>query len=110
MKIIKIMTEFLHSPIWYCDEDGIEFNNRQKCYELFYNDIELNDASKKLEDLYSSFYHFDRDEPCFFDKNAEKENKEYILSLLKIIKERLNHLNNGKFILQDYCSEYYSKL
>lgn len=85
--------------IWYCDEDGIEFNNKQKCYDDFYNDINLNDTSKKLEDLYSSFYHFDRDEPCFFRKNAEKENKEYILSLLKIIKERLNQLNNCKFII-----------
>lgn len=96
--------------IWYCDEDGIEFNNKQKCYDDFYNDINLNDTSKKLEDLYSSFYHFDRDETCFFYKNVEKENKEYILSLLKIIKERLNQLNNCKFIIQDYCSEYYYKL
>ncbi len=110
MYIIKIMTEFLHSPIWYCDEKGIEFYNEQECYKDFYNDVVLNETSKKLEDLYTSFYHFDREEPCFFDEKTEKDNKEYILSLLKIIKDRLNTLNNGKFIIQDYCSEYYSKL
>ncbi len=110
MYIIKIMTEFLHSPVWYCDEKGIEFYNKQKCFDAFYKDNELNEASKKLENLFTSFYHFDREEPCFFDRKAEKEKKEYILSLLKIIKERLNYLNNGEFIIQDYCSEYYSEL
>ena len=104
------MTEFMHSPVWYCDENGIEFYNKKKCFETFYNDNELNEASKKFEELYTSFYYFDREEPCYFDKEAEKENKEYILSLLKIIKERLTALNNGEFTVLDYCSEYYSKL
>ena len=110
MYIIKIMTEFMHSPVWYCDENGIEFYNKKNCFETFYKDTELNEASHKFEELYTSFYHFDREEPCYFDKEAEKENKEYILLLLKIIKERLNALNNGEFTILDYWTEYYSSL
>lgn len=37
MKKIKIMNEFLHSPLWYCDEDGIEWGN-EKEFLVFIND------------------------------------------------------------------------
>lgn len=30
MYIIKIMFEFLHSPLWFCNEKGIEYYHKKK--------------------------------------------------------------------------------
>ncbi len=111
MYIIKIMTDFLHSPIWYCSERSVEFFNKKDDFSDFYKDKELNEAAEKLGDLNDSFYHFDtNDQACFFDKEAEKANKELILQLLSTIKSRINALNKGRFIIEDYCTEYYENL
>ena len=112
MYIIKIMTDFFHDGVvWYCDEDGIEFMNKKDVFKDFYEDKELNEASIKIADLNDSFYYFDtNDQPCFFDKEDEKAHKELILQLLSIVKNRINILNKGRFIIKDYCTEYYENL
>ena len=111
MYIIKIMTDFLHSPIWYCDRRGYEFAEEIEEFNDFLKDKKLNEAAEKLEDLNDSFYHFDtNDQACFFDKEAEKENKDLILQLLSTIKSRINALNKGRFIIEDHCTEYYESL
>ena len=58
MKKIKIMNEFLHSPLWYCDEDGIEWDN-EKEFLVFINDKELQNISKNIETLFNGYYEFD---------------------------------------------------
>jgi hypothetical protein len=111
MYIIKIMTDFLHSPIWYCDRRGFEFAEEIEEFNDFYKDKELNKAAEKLGDLNDSFYHFNtNNQGCYYDKEAEKANKELILQLLSTIKSRINVLNKGRFIIEDYCTEYYENL
>ena len=111
MYIIKIMTEIWHSPVWYCDEDGAEFDEELEIFKEFYKDKELNEAAEKFGYLNDTFYLFEtNDQPCFFDKEAEKANKELILQLLSTIKSRINALNKGRFIIEDYCTEYYENL
>ena len=46
----------------------------------------------------------------FFDKEDEKAHKDLILQLLSIVKNRINTLNKGRFIIEDYCTEYYENL
>ena len=111
MYIIKIMTEIWHSPVWYCDEDGIVFMNKKDVFKDFYEDKELNEAAEKLGDLNDSFYYLEtNDQACFFDKEEEKANKDLILQLLSTIKSRINALNKGRFIIEDHCTEYYESL
>ena len=112
MYIIKIMTDFFHDGVvWYCDEDGIVFMNKKDIFKDFYEDKDLNEASIKLGDLIDSFCYFDtNDQGCYYDKEAEKANKELILQLLSTIKRRINVLNKGRFIIEDYCTEYYENL
>ncbi len=112
MYIIKIMKEFLHDGVvWYCDEEGTEFYGKPEIFRDFYEDKELNEASVKISDLNDTFYLFDtNDQGCYYDKETEKANKELILQLLSIVKNRINILNKGRFIIKDYCTEYYENL
>lgn len=101
MKKIKIMNEFLHSPLWYCDEDGIEWDN-EKEFLVFINDKELKNISKNIETLFNGYYEFDsHDQPCWFNKEKEKNDKLKMLSLLKELNKRLNELNDGSFDIED---------
>ncbi len=111
MYIIKIMFEFIHSPLWFCNEDGIEYYHKKEIYKKFYDDKELNETADKLEKIYMSFFYLDRgDSACFFDEEAEKANKDLILELLNKLNERLNDLNDGKFQIIDYETEKIKKL
>ncbi len=99
------------------DEDGFNcINPKSSKIEIYYNDriypkqrikftipheighIVLNHNIKKGE------YAFDQ------NKEAEKANKDLILQLLSTIKSRINVLNKGRFIIEDYCTEYYENL
>ena len=95
------MNEFLNSPLWYCDEDGIEWDN-EKEFLVFINDKELQNISKNIETLFNGYYEFDsHDQPCWFNKEKEKNDKLKMLSLLKELNKRLNELNDGSFDIED---------
>lgn len=71
MYTVKIMNEFIHSPFWIYDEDGITDEP-----EYIANDVELQDLCKRVEDMSSSYYEFDsHDEPCWFNHEKEKAEK-----------------------------------
>lgn len=107
---IKIMNEFLHSPIWYCDEDGIDWEN-EEVFAIFLNDKELNEIAEEIENMYQGYYEFDsHDLPCWFNKEKQKLDKEKMLNLLKRLKERLYELNDGTFEIIDLETEETKKL
>ena len=51
MFTVKIMNEFIHSPLWIYDEDGIIDEP-----EFIANDAKLQDLCSKVENMFSSYY------------------------------------------------------
>lgn len=101
MKKIKIMNEFLHSPLWYCDDDGIELYNKE-AFDIFVNDKKLQSISNDIEVLFNSYYKFDsHNQACWFNNEQEKLDKQKMLDLLNKLNKRLNELNDGTFEVED---------
>lgn len=106
MKKIKIMNEFLHSPIWCYEDDDI-------CTEfpLLTEDAALQKLSKRIEDLYSDYYEFNsHDLPCWFNYEKEKADKDLMLGLISALIFHLNEINDGSFMIEDTETERLKKL
>lgn len=97
MIVIKIMNEFLHSPIWTYEDDFITDD-----YPIISDDTHLQELSKRIEELFSSYYEFDsHDQPCWFNHEREKADKELMLDLISKLVSRLNEINDGSFEIED---------
>ena len=97
MIVIKIMNEFLHSPIWTYEDDFITDD-----YPIISDDTQLQELSKQIEELFSSYYEFDsHDQPCWLNHEKEKADKELMLELISKLVARLNEINDGSFIIED---------
>ena len=103
---IKIMTEFLHSPIWTY-EDGIVTED----LTLVSEDKKLQALSEKIEAMFSSYYEFDsHDQACWFNSEQEKADKEIMLDLITQLISRLNEINDGSFVIEDLETERLKQL
>ena len=101
MITIKIMLDFLHSPIW-AYEDGIVGDEP----EVIENDAALQRWCNQAMEMYSSYYEFDsHDTPCWFNSEKEKTEKETMLSLINKIVHRLSEINDGSFTVEDCVTE-----
>jgi hypothetical protein len=95
---IKIMNEFLHSPIWTYGEDGIITDD----LSIIENDDILQKLSQEAIDMYSGYYEFDsHDVPCWFNSEKEKAEKEEMLGIIGKIVSRLNEINDGSYVVED---------
>jgi hypothetical protein len=55
------------------------------------------------EELYSSYYDFDDDEQsCTFAEDRFRKDKAKMLGIITEIKRRLEEINDGSFIIEDY--------
>lgn len=110
MKKIKIMNEFLHGPVWYCDDEGFEWDNKDE-FLPFINDKELNDVADKINEMYSGYFEFDsHGVACWFNKEQQRKDASKMLVLLKRLKARIDELNDGTFLVEDHCIEFYEDL
>lgn len=101
MVVIKIMNEFLHSPIWTYEDDFITDD-----FPILTNDETLQGLTKQIEELYSSYYEFDsHDQACWFNHEKEKADKNIMLDLITRLIARLNELNDGSYVLEDMETE-----
>ena len=101
MITIKIMNEFLHSPIWTYD-DGIVSDD----LAIIENDTQLQKWCEQAADMFADYYEFDsHDMPCWFNKEKEKEEKEIMLELITKIVSRLEEINDGSFVIEDIETE-----
>ena len=101
MIVIKIMNEFLHSPIWTY-EDGFITDD----YPIITEDIALQEISKQIENLYSSYYEFDsHEQACWFNQEKEKSDKDHMLELISKLYARLNEINDGSYLVEDLETE-----
>ena len=106
MFTVKIMNEFIHSPLWIYDEDGIIDEPK-----FIANDAKLQNLCNRAEDMFSSYYEFDsHDKPCWFNYEKERAEKNIMIELISCIKERLSEINDGSFVVEDEETERLKKL
>ena len=97
MIVIKIMNEFLHSPLWTYEDDFITDD-----YPIITDDTILQDISRQIEERYSSYYEFDsHEQACWFNQDKEKADKELMLGLISKLVSRLNEINDGSYVVED---------
>ena len=107
METIRICNEFLHSPIWTYDEDGIVTDD----LPLIVNDPVLQHLCRQAEEMYCRYFEFDsHDEACWFDERKEKAEKDQMLHIISKIKERLDEINDGSFVVEDFETDYLKNL
>lgn len=99
MVTIKILNEFLHGPVWTCEEDtGIETDP----LPLVHNDPVVANLNEEIGKLYDSYYEFDSHETaCWFNKEQEKADKPRMLELLEKLNKRLVEISDGSFVIDD---------
>lgn len=101
------MNEFLHGPIWVLNSDGISVWK----YPLVEQDTVLKELNQKARKMFDSYYEFDsHDEPCWFNYEKEKAEKNKMLKLISDIKERLTEVNDGSFVVEDLETERLNNL
>ena len=101
MYTIRLMNEFLHGPIWIYDDDGIIVYE----HPLISNDSKLQALDEEAGTLFNSFYDFDvGDEACVFDDDGYRAAFPKMKELIEKIKLRLDEINDGSFIVEDYIT------
>ena len=107
-EIIRIQLDFLQGPIWISD---VETGQPMTGIDVIDNDEKLRKINYEISTLYNSYYELDSHEQgCWFNEEQEKKDKSKMLSLLKQLNDRLNELNDGSFIVEDYETERLEKL
>lgn len=99
MVTIKIMNEFLHDPVWTCEEEtGILTD----ALPLVHEDPIAASLNRGIGEPYDSYYEFDsHDLPCLFNEEKEKADKTRMLGLLGKLNARIAELNDGSFVVDD---------
>ncbi len=102
MFTVKIMNEFIHSPIWVYDDDKDIIDEPT----IIAQDAKLQDLCRQAEDMFSVYYEIDsHDEPCWFNHEKEKAEKNTMIKLISRIKKRLDEINDGSYIVEDLETE-----
>ena len=100
--------DFLQGQIWISD---VETGQPMTGIDIIDNDEKLRKINYEISTLYSSYYEFDsHDQACWFNEEQEKKDKEKMISLLKQLIDRLNEINDGSFVVEDYETERLEKL
>ncbi len=97
---IKIMLDFLQGPIWLSDiETGEPFTE----VEIVNNDPIIRELNRECGQRYTGYYKFDYNgQACFFDEEAEKKDKYIMIDLLTKLINRLNEINDGSYVVEDF--------
>ncbi len=108
MYTIRLMNEYLHGPIWVYNSDGIA---KLRYPSIIENDPVLMELNEKAMEMYSGYYEFDsHDVACWFDEEQEKADKDIMLDIINKIKARLEEINDGSFVVEDYVTEHLKNL
>ena len=105
-KRIKLMTEFIHGPVWVYDENGLI-----DTLSFVEDDPVIQELDTKMADLYTSYYEFDsHGVACWFNKEQQIKDKPIMLELLAKLKARLDEINDGSFEIEDLITPEYENL
>lgn len=99
MVTIKIMNEFLHDPVWTCEEEtGIPTD----ALPLVHEDLIVASLNQEIGELHDSYYKFNSHAlPCWFNEEKEKVDKPRMFRLLGKLNARIAELNDGSFVVDD---------
>ncbi len=110
MVTIKLMFDYDEGPIWPNYIDPYTFE-RSTGIDMIDNDQVIKDICSKMSNMYSDYYTFDTDDsPCKFDFEKQKKDKDNMLRLLTQLKNRLNEINDGSFVIDDQITKEYDNL
>jgi len=94
------MNEYIHGPLWVYGNKGIEID----CPLIDSDDV-LQSLNEQATILFDSFYDFDvDDQPCVFDNEGFKAAFPKMKELINQIKQRLEEINDGSFVVEDFIS------
>lgn len=97
MKTITLKLDFLIGPI-VKNVYSVSRNKLVTGVDIIDNSHSINELNDKISSLYSSFYDFDSgDEPCVFDVELAKENKDQLVKLIDDLLSMLQAVNDGSF-------------
>lgn len=101
MKKIRISLDFLCGPIWK-DYFDVKKQTESSGVDIVDNDEKLNKIAKEISTMFNSYYMFNVDDkPCVFNKEAERRDRDKMLSLLGELNRRLKEINDGSFVVVD---------
>ena len=102
MYTVEISLELFHGPIWVYSPSGTP----ERDFPLIYDDPVLAELDKQAEEMFNMYYEFDsHDMPCWFDEDKQKAEKNQMLDIISKIKARLDEINDGSFVVEDYVTE-----
>ena len=103
MQTVKIMLDYLQGPIWTSD---VETGTPQTGIAVIDENEEIRQLNFKIQDLYDGYYEFNsHDQPCWFNKEQEKADKEKMLAMITELINLLNKVNDGSFVIDDQETE-----
>ena len=107
-QIVKIQLDYLQGPIWMSDpETGEPITG----IDIIDNDSVIVDLNHKAGTMFNSYYEFDsHGAPCWFNSEKEKLERNTMLDLISQIKERLEEINDGSFVVEDLETERLNNL
>lgn len=100
-KTVTILLDIWAGPIWGCTFDE-KLNKYTYKINTFCQDKTLMRLHQEIQDLFSSYYHFDYNgQPVYFDEKQEIKDKDKMLCLLTKLRKRIDALNDGSLIIDD---------
>lgn len=109
MITIRLMLDYDEGPIWPNHSNPITFEKSTGVI-IIDNDGTIKELSQKISDMYCNYYEFEsHNKPCWFNKDKFIKEKDMLLSLLGQLKDRLNELNDGSYVIEDMITNMYDE-
>ncbi len=109
MITIRLLLDYDEGPIWPNVSNPYTFE-KSSGIDFIDNDYMIKEISSKMSDMYDDYYKFDsHNVACWFDKDKFYSEQSTMLSLLAKLKERLNELNDGLYIVVDDITNMYKE-
>lgn len=109
MFTVRIMSEFLHGPVWVLDDEGI--SAAEGSLPLVEGDAVVQELNQEAGSLFDSYYEFDsHGEACWFNEDRQREDSSRMLALVSGLNARLAEINDGSFTVEDLETPFLSSL
>lgn len=105
MKKLEIRLDLGNGPVVskYYDEKS---DHLLTGMDVVDNDVYIQKLNNEIQDLYLSYYKINyNNQPVYFGKGKEKEDKDKMLDLLGKLMKRLDEVNDGSFEVDDRETE-----
>lgn len=105
---ITLRLEIFRCPIFNSDINNGEIYTG---IEVIDNDPIVKEINYKLGNKYNDYFEFNsNDKTCYFNEEQLKRDKNVLIELTKQLKNRLNKINDGSYIVIDNITDYLNKI